>query len=151
MTAAYLMVAVQLAVLPDPSAPPGLSTEQTITIAAIFCSFLGALIGYFISAWRSKKDTQANNETTLKVAAENAAVAGRTAATQEFAALTQGYQASLTRQDNRITRLEEYIGMQDSDIAALVEHVEKLEELIPNPPGAPERPKLNRRHLELNP
>lgn len=145
-----LGILFQAATRPDISEAGGLTTEQMITGAAILFSFVGSIIGFLFSSWNSKRETKANTETTLKVASENASVAGRAAATQEFAVLTQGFQATLTRQDRRIDGLVAHIGLQDEDIDALVEHVEKLEELIPNPPGAPERPKLNRRHHDIS-
>lgn len=123
-----------------------LSNGEMIAWAAVILGPLSGFAGYLLSSWRSKKDTEATRE----IARENATVAGRNAAAQEFSILTQAYQAEFARLNKRVSALEDDNNVLVSDVDSLVEHVEKLEDLIPNPPGAPERPKLHR-HRPVNP
>lgn len=148
MGEALLWVARTLgAQIAPPEQASSMTTAEAVAWAAAVLGPLSAVIGYLISSWRSKRDTEKNNETTLKVAEENASVAGRNAATQEFAVITQAYLAEFKRMEDRSKEQDRRSALLEEDVDTLIIHVEAIEELIPNPPGAPERPKLNRRRI----
>lgn len=122
----------------EPWAPNG----TFIAWAAIILGPISATVGYLLSSHNSKKSLAVTSQS----AKDTAAVAGRNAATQEFAVIMQGWQATFERMDRerKDDRLEiEHLG---EDVAVLVEHIVQLEQLIPSPPGAPQRPKLKTYH-----
>lgn len=140
---AWAIAAVSPSPLPTPPPPgPPVPNGTLIAWAAVVLGPVSAAIGYMLSSHNSKRSLAVTSQS----AKDTAEVAGRNAATQEFAVIMQGWQATFERMDRerKDDRLEiEHLG---EDVAVLVEHIVQLEQLIPSPPGAPQRPKLKTYH-----
>lgn len=139
-----LWIATLISRQTTPEQSESLSTGETVAWVAAILGPLSAIIGYVLSSYRSKKDT----DVTRAIAAESASTAGRHAASEEFSILTQAYQAEFARLNRRVGLLEDDNCILAEDVNTLIDHLERVEQMVPDPPGAPERPRL-RRHISI--
>lgn len=115
---------------------------QVALIAAIGGPILG-LIGIILNV----RSTRRNAEKTNQAAIANAEAAAKNATTSEFKVLSESYEGAFARQDRELKALRENEEKRDAFeqevlefVEVLVDHLDILEELVPNPPGAPPRP-----------
>lgn len=122
---------------------------------AIFAAIVGPIIGLIGIIWsvRNARNTaeKANKiaEENARAAINNAATAAKNATTQEFGVLAEAYAGTFARQDKHIKELLESEAKRDrfeeevlEFVSVLVDHIDIVEALVPNPPGAPPRPDI---------
>lgn len=122
-----------------------MSPELTVAIIAAIVGPTLGLIGVIIMARNSRKTAEKTNQ----AAVDNAKAAAKNAASTEFSILTQGFTATFERQDRELAELRDQAEEDEAFkeevltfVSELVQHIDTLEDLVPNPPGAPPRPKF---------
>lgn len=115
---------------------------------AIFAAIVGPLLGLAGIVW-SVHNARRTSEKANNIAVDNAETAATNATTQQFGTLAEAWAGTFERQDKEIKELRDLEEKRDAFeqevleyVAVLVEHLDSVEALVPNPPGAPPRPQI---------